>query len=70
MDDKTLRTVVVHTVAGHSIKGNLVTKYDDAAVLIEARVLLDEGMSQQLNGEVIIERRQVHFITTVPPEAS
>jgi hypothetical protein len=37
-------------------------------VLTEARVLLDEGMSQQLNGEIVVPRERVHYIQTVPPE--
>jgi hypothetical protein len=31
---------------------------------------MDEGMSQMLNGEVILPRERVEFIQTVPPEAT
>lgn len=66
----TLDTVVVHTTQGSSLKGNLRTVYTDCLVLTEARMLLDEGMSQQLNGEIVIPRERVHFMQTVQPEAT
>jgi hypothetical protein len=68
--EATLDTVVVHTTHGQSIKGNLRTTYSDSLVLTEARVLLDEGMSQQLNGEIVVPRERVHYIQTVPPEVT
>jgi hypothetical protein len=69
LDDLTLDTVVVHTTQGQSIKGNRRSVYEDCLVLSDARVLMDEGMSQMLNGEVVIPRERVHFLQTVPPEA-
>jgi hypothetical protein len=70
LDDLTLDTVVVHLTTGRSLKGNKRSVYDDSIVLADARVLMDEGMSQMLNGEVILPRERVEFIQTVPPEAT
>jgi hypothetical protein len=67
LDDLALETVIVHTRDGFSFKGLKSSVYDDSIVLIEARLLEDEGMSKVINGEVAIPREQVHFIQKLPP---
>ena len=68
LDDLTLDTVVVHTVAGMSFKGIMRTVYADCLVLRDARVLEDENMTRILDGETVIPREQVLFIQIVPAE--
>lgn len=66
LDDLALDTVIVHTTEGDSFRGLKSSVYDDCLVLKEARVLEDEGMSQVINGEVLIPREKVHFLQVLP----
>ncbi len=63
LDDLSLSTVIVHTTDGMSwLKASV---YDDSIVLREARVLQDDGVTEQLNGEIAIPRERVHFLQLV-----
>ena len=69
LDGLTLDTVIVHTTEGMSFKGLKSSVYDDSLVLTDARVLEDEGMTKQLNGEVVVPREKVHFLQILPVES-
>jgi hypothetical protein len=65
LDDLTLETVIVHTTYDMSFRGLKASVYDDCLVLMEARVLEDEGMSKIIIGEVVIPRDRVHWLQVV-----
>jgi hypothetical protein len=65
LDSLSLSTVIVHTTDGMSFKGLKASVYDDSIVLREARVLQDDGVTEQLNGEIAIPRERVHFLQLV-----
>jgi hypothetical protein len=48
-----------------SFRGLKASVYDDCLVLMEARVLEDEGMSKIINGEVVIPRDRVHWLQVI-----
>ena len=61
--------MVVHTVAGMSIKGKKRAVYDDGVLLCDAYVLEDgESQIRILDGDAFIFKHQLLFMQILPPE--
>lgn len=66
LDRLTHKTVLVHLVAGSSIRGVLRGVYADSIVLAHARYLYDQG-HQDVDGEAVIPRAQVAWLQVLQP---